>query len=97
MTEECSGNNHRHQSHCKNDQVITNLQHSTLEMADGMSVLHQFRSLAEVGVGTRGVHHRVGFAALDDRSRKDCLARFARRGQRFSGQRGLVDLHRVAG
>ncbi len=62
-----------------------------------MSILHQFRSLAEIGVGTGGVHHRVGFAALDNRTRKDCLARFARRGQRFSGQRRLIDLHRVAG
>ena len=85
MTEEREGNNHRHQSHCENDQVIANLQHGTLEMAYGMRTLHQFRSLAEVGVGAGGVYHRVGFAPLDNRTRKHCLARLARHGQRFTG------------
>ena len=85
MTEERDSNNHRHQSHCENDQVVANLQHGTLEMADGMSLLYQFRSLAEVGVRTGGVHHGVDFALLDNRARKNSLARLARYGQRFPG------------
>ena len=68
MAEERRGDNHCYQSHGKNDQVIANLEHRSLEMADGMSILYQFRSLAEISVGTGGVDHRVGFAALDNRA-----------------------------
>ena len=85
MTEERHGNNHRHQGHCESDQVIANFEHGTLEMADGNRLLHQLRRLAEVSLLTGGVHHRVGFAPLDNRTRKHCLARLARHGQRFAG------------
>ena len=53
MTEERDSNNHRHQGHGENDQVIANLQHGTLEMADGVRLLHQLRGLAEIGVRPR--------------------------------------------
>ena len=61
-----------------------------------MSLLHQLRRLAEVGFLTGGVYHGVGFAPLDNRTRKHRLARFARGGQRFASQCGLVYLHRIA-
>ena len=93
--EERDGNNHRHQSHREDDQVIADLQHRALEMADGVRLLHQLRGLAEVGVRAGGVHHRVDFALADDRTRKHRLARFSRGGQRFARQRGLIHLHRV--
>ena len=85
VTEERNGNNHRHQNHREDDQVITNLQHGALEMADGVSTLHQLRGLAEVGVRSGGIHHRVGFAPLDNRTRKHRGARFGGDGQGFSG------------
>ena len=94
--EERDGNNHRHQSHRENDQVIANLQHGTLEMADGVRLLHQLRRLAEVGVRAGGVHHRVDFALADNRPRKHRLARFALGGQRLARQCGLIHFHRVA-
>ena len=94
--EETDQNNHRHQSQREDDQVIANLHHGTLEMADGVRLLHQLRGLAEVGVRAGGVHQRVDFALADNRPRKHSLARFARDGQRFSGQRGLIHLHRIA-
>ena len=53
--EDRDGNNHRHQSHREDDQVIANLQHGALKMADGVRLLHQLRRLAEVGVRTRGI------------------------------------------
>ena len=54
-------NNHRYQCRREDDQVIADLQHGTLEMADGVRLLHQLRRLAEVGVRTRGVHHARRF------------------------------------
>ena len=65
-------------------------------MADGVRLLHQLRGLAEVGVRTGGVYHRIDFAPADNRPRKHRLARFARSGQRFAGQRGLINFHRIA-
>ena len=96
MTEERHGNNHRHQGHSENDQVVANFEHGTLEMADGMSALDQLRCLTKVSLLTGGVNHRVGFAPLDNGARKDRLPRFARRRQGFSGQRGLIDLNGIA-
>ena len=58
--------------------------------------MHQFRGLAEVGVGTRGIDQCTDFALADDRAGKYRLARFARSGQRFARQRGLIDFDRVA-
>ena len=65
--EQRDGNNHCHKSHRQDDQVIANFQHSTLEMADGVRLLHQLRGLAEVGVRAGGIHQCVDFALADDR------------------------------
>ena len=54
------------------------------------------RGFAEVGVRAGGVHHRVDFALTDNRTRKHRFARFGGDGQRFAGQRRLVDLNRIA-
>ena len=80
----------------EDDQVVADLQHGTLEMADGVRLLHQLRGLPEVGVRTGGVDHRVDLALADDRTREDRLARLARGGQRLARQSGLIDLDRVA-
>ena len=48
------------------NQVVADLQHGFLEMAGGFRALHHLRSLAEVGVGTGGVHHRFDFALAND-------------------------------
>ena len=94
--EERDGNYHRHQSHRQDDQVIADLQYGTLEMADGVRLLHQLCGPAEVGLRTGGVHHRFDFAPADNRPRKHRLARFALGGQRLACQRGLIHLHRIA-
>jgi CRP-like cAMP-binding protein len=73
-----------------------NFQHGALKMTYGMRFLHQLGSLAEVGVGSRGVDQRVDFALAENRPGKDCFARLARGGQRFYGQRGLIHFHRIA-
>ena len=44
-----------HQHHRQDDQVIADLQHGALEMADGVRLLHQLGGLAEVGVLTRAI------------------------------------------
>ena len=90
------GNNHRHQSHREDDQVIADLQNGLLKMADGVRLLHQLRRLAEVGVRARGIDQCADFTLADDRTGKHRLAGFARGGQRLSRQRGLIHLHRVA-
>ncbi len=40
MAEERDRNNQRHERHGENDQVVADFEHRTLEMTDGMSVLH---------------------------------------------------------
>ncbi len=65
-------------------------------MADGFSPLHQLRGLAEIGVRTGGIDHCTDLTLANDRAGKYCFAGFARRRQQLSGQRGLIDLHRVA-
>ena len=65
-------------------------------MADGVRLLHQLRRLAEIGVRTRGIDQCADFTLADDRAGKHRLAGFARGGQRFARQRGLIHLHRVA-
>ena len=48
--EDRDGDDKRHQGHGEDDQIIADLQHRTLEVADGVGLLHQLRGLAEVGV-----------------------------------------------
>ena len=86
----------RHQNHRQDDQVIANLQHRALKVADGLRPLHQLRRLAEVGVRTRGIDQCADFALTNDRTGKHCLAGFARGGQRLPRQRGLIHFDRVA-
>ena len=89
--EDRDGNDHRHQRHREDDQVVADLQHRLLKMADGVRLLHQFCGLAEVGVRARGIDHRAALTPADDRTGKHRVARFARGGQRLSRQRGLID------
>ena len=94
--EDREGNNHRHQNHREDDQVIADLEHRALKVADGLRPLHQFRRLAEIGVRTRGIDQCADLALTNDRTGEYCLAGFARGGQRLSRQRGLIHLDRVA-
>ena len=87
---------HRHQRHREDDQVIADLQNRFLKMADRVRLLHQLRRLAKIGFSTRGINQRADFALPDDRTRKHGIPGFARGGQRFSRQRGLIHLHLVA-
>ena len=80
----------------EDNQVVADLQHGFLEMADGDRRLHQFRRLAEVGFAARRVDQRVDFAATNDRTGEDGVARFTRGGQGLPGQRRLVDGYLVA-
>ena len=75
--EERNGNNHSHQGHREDDQVIADLQYRPLEMADGVRLLHQLRRLAEVGVRTGAVDQRGDFTLTNDRTGKYGLARLA--------------------
>ena len=81
----------RHEDQCEDNQVVADLQHGFLEMADGDRRLHQFRRLAKIGLAAGRVDQRVDFAATNDRPGKDGVARFTRGGQGFPGQRRLVD------
>ena len=94
--EERHGQNQHHQRHGKDDQVIANLQHGALEMADGFDPLHQLRGLAKVGFVARGVNHGVNFTLTDNRAGKDRRAGLGGDGQGFAGQRRLVHLNRIA-
>ena len=94
--EDRKGDNRRHQNHCEDDQVIADLEHRALKVADGLRSLHQLRRSTEIGVRTRGIDECTDFALTNDRTGKYCLAGFARGGQRFSRQRGLIHLDRVA-
>ena len=40
----------------QDDQVVADLEHGALEMADGFRVLHQLGGFPEVGVGAGGIH-----------------------------------------
>ena len=64
----------------EDNQVVTDLQHGFLEMADGDRRLHQFRGLAEVGFAARRVDQRADFAATNDRTGEDGVAGLARGG-----------------
>ena len=86
----------RHEDQREDDQVVADLQHGFLEMADGDRRLHQLRRLAEVGFAAGRIDQRVDFAATNDRSGEDGVAGFARGGQGFAGQRRLVDGYLVA-
>src|SRR5271165_3784709 len=80
----------------EDNQVVADLQHGFLEMADGDRRLHEFRRLAEVGFAARRVDERADFAATNDRTGEDGVARFTRGGQGLPGQRRLVDGYLVA-
>ena len=86
----------RHQCHREDDQIIANLQHRALEVADGLHLLHQLRGFAEVGVRAGGIDQCAAFALANDRTGEDRFASFARGGQRLSRQRRLIDLDRIA-
>ena len=87
---------HGHHDHCQHDQVVADLQHGLLEVADGDGRLHQFRGLAEVGLATRRIDQRGGLAATDDRPGEHGVAGFAGLGQGFPGERRLIDGDLVA-
>jgi len=93
---DAKSDDHRHHGHRQHDQVVADLQHGFLEMADGNRRLDQFRRLAEVGFAARRVDQRADFAATNDRTGEDGVAGFARGGQRFPGQRRLVHGYLVA-
>ncbi len=94
--EERDRNDQRHESYREDDQVVADLEHGTLEMADGVRLLHQFRRLAEIGVRARGIDQCADLALTNDRTGEYGLAGLARGGQRLSRQRGLIHLDRVA-
>ena len=86
----------RHQRDREDDQVVADLEHGALEMADGVRVLHQFGGLAEVGAGAGGIHQGADLTLPDDRPGEHGVTGCAGRGQRLPGQRGLIDLDLVA-
>ena len=65
-------------------------------MADGAGFRHQAGGLAEIGVLAGALYDGFDLALLDDGTGIDGLAGFVHHGQGFSGQRGLIDLNRVA-
>ena len=86
----------RDQRDREEDQVVADLEHGALEMADGVRVLDQFGGLAEVGVSAGGVDQGADLTLPDDGSGEHGVAGLAGGGQRLPGQRGLVDLDLVA-
>ena len=67
----------RHEVSREDDQVVADLQHCFLEMADGDRRLHQFRRLAKIGFAARRIDQRVDLAATNDRTGEDGVAGFA--------------------
>ena len=65
-------------------------------MTDGVRLLYQLRGLAKVGVRPGGIDHCVDFAHTENRPRVHSPTGFAGDGQRFSGQRGLIDFYGIA-
>jgi hypothetical protein len=84
------------QRHCEDDQVVADLQYGALEMADGVSLLHQLRGLAEVRVRAGRIHHGVDLALTENRARKHRAAGFDGDGQGFSCQRRLIHFDWIA-
>jgi hypothetical protein len=87
----------RNENDRQDNEVITDLEHGFLEMADRVRLLDERCGLAEIRVASGGVDDGVSFTLTHDRSRKYGLARFFRDGQGFARQRGLIDLDRVTG
>ena len=81
------GNDHSNEHHREDDQIVADLQHRLLEVADGVGLLHQLCSLAEIGLFTSGIYQCANFAPAHDRSGENRLAGIARGGQGFTGQR----------
>ena len=77
--EDRDSDDHRHQSDREDDQVVADLQHRALKVADGVRLLHQLRRLAEVGARARGIDQGADLALADDRSREHRLARLCAR------------------
>jgi len=87
---------HRDEQCREDDEVVADLQDGLLEVADRVRALHQFRGLAEVGVGAGGVDQGTDLTAADHRPGEHRIPGRAGRRQRLPGQRGLVDLDLVA-
>ena len=57
-----NSDDHGDEDHSQNDQVVADLQHGLLKMADGDRRLHQFRRLAKISFAARRVDKRADFA-----------------------------------
>jgi hypothetical protein len=85
-----------HQSQRQHDQVVADLQHRLLEMADRARRLHQCRGPAGIARRAGRVHQRVALAPEYDRAGVQHLPGSAGDPQRFPGQRRLVHLNHQA-
>ena len=90
------GNDRRDQHQRENDQVVADLQHRLLKMADGVRLLHQLRGLAEIGIRAGRIDQGTDFTLAKNRTGEHRLTRFTHGGQGLSGQRRLIHFHRVA-
>ena len=70
---------HGHKDQREDNQVVADLQHGFLEMADGDRRLHQFRRLAKVGFAAGRVDQRIDFTATNDRPGEDRRRRICAR------------------
>ena len=66
--EKPNDDNHRHQRHGKDDQVIADLQHRALKVADGVRLPHQLCRPAKIGGNPGGIDQRLAFALANDRA-----------------------------
>ena len=93
--EQSHGKDDRHEHNGDDDQVVADLQHRALEVANRMRLLDKRRGFAKEGVRAGGIDQRVGLALADDGAGIEILPGLLRHGQGFAGQRRLVDLHGV--
>ena len=89
------GDDHGDQRHRQDDQVVADLQHRALKVADRVRPLHQLRGLAEVRLVAGRVNQRADLALADDGPGKHRIARLALGRQRLARQGGLIHLDRV--
>ena len=94
--EQGHGDDQHYEDDGEDDQVVPDLQHGLLEMADGVGRCHELGGLAEKGRLAGGGDHRVQLSAFENGARIDGLSGAAGDGQGFPGERRLVHVHGIA-
>ena len=91
-TEQGDGEDEGHERNGHDDQIVADLEHRALEVADRVGLLDERCGLAEESVSAGGIDKRIGLALADDGAGIEVLSGRFRYRQGFAGQRRLIDL-----